>query len=184
MQDAVYSSDWRISLIPYDDPSKRHRVARPADILAPLGVLGFIIGVVLAVKRSAHKGEYLGVACTGLVVALAGVWWRARREHRGWEIVPAKCTDRELRRVRKSTGGRGHGGWTWVSRIVCELDYNGARIRVTPRVFWSSFRTEKAARRFLDRRISPAGDCQLHVNPKNPLQTELFDQGIKEKLIY
>jgi hypothetical protein len=189
MQDDFQSSDWRIQLIPYDDPRKRYAIRRPADFVAPLGLLGFVIFAVLAAKQakahgpqSIHNSKYLLIAFASLAVAFVGVLLRSRREHRGWEIVPAKCMDRELRRAYVSRGRT--RGWHWYSRIVCEFDYNGARVRVTPNVYWSSFTSEEAAKRFLDQRISPDGDCKLHVNPKNPVQTELFGQGIKEKLVY
>ncbi len=186
MQEDGQSADWRIQLIPYDDRWSRFAIRRRADLIVPLGALGFVVGVVLAARqaralglRSVQHSISLWIIGAGLVVMFVGVLLRLRREDRAWELVPAKCTDRELKSMYLAKSQR--RGWHWFWRIVCEFDYNGARNRVTPSVYWVSFASEEAARQFLDQHVSPAGDCRLHVNPENPLQTELFTQGIKER---
>ena len=185
MQDVGQSTDWRIQLIPYDDGRSRFAIRRGEDLIVPLGGVGVVIGAVLPLKRigasgprSVSHGKSLWIIGTGLVVMFVGVILRLRRENRAWELVPAKCTDRELKSMFVVKSQR--RGWHWFWRIVCEFDYNGAKVRVTPAVYWVSFVSEAAARQFLDQHISPTGDCQLHVNPDNPLQTELFTQGIKQ----
>jgi hypothetical protein len=74
--------------------------------------------------------------------------------------------------------------WVWCWRIVCEYEYQGKRINVTPVVNWRPFLSEREANNFIERHISYDGACRLHINPANPLQTELVGQGIKEVLLY
>ena len=68
--------------------------------------------------------------------------------------------------------------------MICEYEYIGKEVRVTPVVNWSTFSSEEAANKFINSHVSPEGECKLHINPENLLQTELFGEGIKEKLLY
>jgi hypothetical protein len=38
--------------------------------------------------------------------------------------------------------------------------------------------------KFIEKNISSDGECRLHINPKNPLQTELVKQDLRDKFLY
>jgi hypothetical protein len=184
-QNEVENAGWRIQVIPYDDTSKPMTLSLNGVLaMVPVaGALGFLCGLALAVyddRQHVKAGLILAVASWG--VAMGGYWLKARGERQDWDVAPGRCVDRELRKVRLV--GRGGGQWGWLWRIVCEYEYLGIPYRVTPEVYWSSFTSEEAARKFLEERISPKGECMLRLDPGNPLRTELLDQGIKDKLLY
>jgi hypothetical protein len=184
-QDNRQNAGWRIQMIPYDDSSKPMTPNSDGALafVQAVGALGFIAGLVIIFYDQAKYIE-LGLIIAGLsfLIVLGGFWLKARSEREGWDIASGRCVDREIRKLLTLAGG--HSGWIWVWRIVCEYDYLGIKYRVTPTVNWATFSSEKAALKFLEEKISPDGDCKLRVNPKNPLQTELFGQGIKDKLLY
>lgn len=180
-QDVRENAGWRIEMIPFDDPFKPMMVQTSGVAVA--GALAFVTGfALLAYNANKFKGVGLCLAAGGFLAALLGVWLKARNSRKGWEVVTARCVDRELKQVEIFVNGRSSWGWLW--RIVCEYEYLGKEVRVTPTVYWSNFTSEEAARKFIENHISSDGECKLHINPKNLLQTELDGQGIKDKLLY
>ena len=192
-QDKQENAGWRIQMISYDDVVKPKAVFNG---VATTGAIIFIIGFILAfnavrpgqlpVRFSINHGKKIGLALViaGLLLALFGIWFKARRKRKDWELTDARCVDRELKKIWLTDTRTGAGFWGWFWRIICEYEYSGKAVRVTPTVYWSNFTSEPAAMKFLEERISPDGNCKLHINPKNPLQTELVGQGIKDKLVY
>jgi protein-S-isoprenylcysteine O-methyltransferase Ste14 len=176
-QDEQENAGWRIEVIPYDDPFKPMTI--PTNGVAVVGALAFLIGfALLALDANRNNSIGLCLAIGGLFVALSGIWFKARNIRKNWEVATARCVDRELQKIRVK------GGLAWCWRIICEYQYLGKEVRVTPTVYWSTFTSEDAAVKYLEERVSPSGECKLHINPKNPLQTELFGQGIKDKILY
>ena len=178
------NAGWRIRLIPYCDTSKPMTMDSGGivSILPMAGVLGFIGGLAMATYDKKYESSGLMIAVLSFVVLFGGALLKARVVRRGWDVAPGRCVDRELQKVWLPDSSSGHWGWFW--RIVCEYEYLGTPYRVTPEVYWASFNSEEAALKFLEERISANGECMLHVDPKNPLRTELMDQGIKDKLLY
>lgn len=185
-QDNRLNAGWRIQIIPYDDSSKpiTPNSTGALAFVQAIGVLGFIAGLALALyDKTEYKEKGLIIASLSFLIVLVGFWLKSRSDREGWDVAYGRCVDREIRKLWTQSGGHG-SGWIWVWRIVCEHDYVGIKYRVTPTVNWATFSSEEAALKFLEEKISPADDCKLRVNPKNPLQTELFGQGIKDKLLY
>jgi hypothetical protein len=177
-QDERENAGWRIQMIPYDDSSKPMTVE--TNWIATVGAIGFLTAFVLLFRNPGKDTNLrLEFAVGSLLLAFFGVWLKARRKRKDWEIESARCVDRELKKVRLPKGGE---GWYW--RIVCEHEFHGEKYRVTPIVQWANFMSEEAAMKFIGEKISPDGECKLHINPKNPLQTELVGQGIADKLLY
>ncbi len=187
-QNEKENAGWRIHLIPCDDTSKpmTMNLGGIVSIVPVAGILGFIGGLAMATyDEPKHTTSGLMIAVLSFVVALGGAWFKARVVRQGWDVASGRCVDRELQKVWIPAGAANAGGhWGWFWRIVCEYEYLGIPYRVTPEVYWASFYSEEAALKFLEERISPNGECRLHVDPKNPLRTELFDQGLKDKLLY
>jgi hypothetical protein len=185
-QDNRQNAGWRIQMIPYDDSSKPMTPNSTGALafVQAIGVLGFIAGVVLALyDKTEYKENGLIIAVLSFSIVLVGFWLKSRSDREGWDVASGRCVDREIRKLWTQSGGHS-SGWIWVWRIICEYDYVGIKYRVTPTVNWATFSSEEAALKFLEEKISPNGECKLRVNPKNPLQTELFGQGIKDKLLY
>ena len=181
------NAGWRIHQIPYDDTSKPMimNLGGIVSIVPAVGIFGFLGGLAMASYEQKYENSGLMVAVLSFVVLLCGIWLRARVVRQGWDVASGRCVDRELRKAWIPAGVANAGGhWGWFWRIICEYEYLGIPYRVTPEVYWASFNSEEAALKFLEERISPNGECTLRVNPKNPLRTELMDQGIKDKLLY
>lgn len=180
-QDNQQNAGWRIEMIPFDDPFKPMMIQ--SNGIAVAGALAFVAGfALLAGNAGKYKTIGLGLAAGGFLAALLGLWFKARSSRRGWEVVTARCVDRELKKVQVFANG--HSSWGWLWRIVCEYEHLGKEVRVTPVVYWSNFTSEESAVKFMDSHVSPDGECKLRINPKNLLQTELWGQGIKDKLLY
>ena len=175
-------------MIPYDDTSKPMtlNLGGIVSIVPMVGALGFLGGLAMATyDEPKHISSGLILAVLSFVVMLGGAWLKARVVRQGWDVASGRCVDRELQKIWMPAGvvnAGGHWGWFW--RIVCEYEYLGIPYRVTPEIYWASFNSEEAALKFLEERISMNGECRLRVNPKNPFQTEFFEQGIKDKLLY
>jgi hypothetical protein len=188
LQNEQENAGWRIRMIPYGDTSKPMTISLGGvfAIVPVVGAFGFLGGLALATYDARrYVGPGVIVAGVSFLIMLCGVWLKARGERRGWDVALARCVDRELQQALIPSSS-GHGGSTrvWMWRIVCEYEYLGIPYRVTPEVYWAGFNSEQAAQEFLQARISPSGECMLRVDPKNPLRTELLDQGIKDKLLY
>jgi hypothetical protein len=176
-QEKQQNAGWRIRLIPFDDKSKPMRYE--TNWFATAGAIGFIIPFILLISGHAKNVEMLlKIAIGSWLFGLFALWLKARFNRRGWEVGTANCVDRELQKVFTGKGN----AWEW--RIVCEYEFRGEKYRVTPSVNWMSFSSEVAAHKFIAKRISAGDVCQLRINPRNPLQTELFGQGIKDLLLY
>src|ERR1017187_1963106 len=184
-QDQHLNAGWRIQLIPYDEPSRPMTMNFSGTLpyLPLVSVLGFFIGFGML---GYDEKKYVIPGCIIMVASwllgLCGLWLKTRRERAGWDVAPARCVDRELLKVWISLSHGSSRGWLW--RIICDYEYLGIPYRVTPNVYWMNFTSEEAAIKFLDERVSASGECTLRVNPKNPLQTELFGQSVKDKLLY
>jgi hypothetical protein len=182
------NTGWRIQMIPYDDTSRpmTMNLSGVLAIVPAVGALGFISGLAMATYNQTKYGRS-GLIITGLsfMATLCGIWLKARGERQGWDVAPGRCVDRELRKVWiPAPVGSSGGSWGWLWRIVCEYEYIGIPYHVTPEVYWANLNSEEAALKFLEERISPNGECMLRIDPKNPLRTELLDQGIKDKLLF
>lgn len=167
-QDAQENANWRIQMISYDDTS------RPVVVFngfALLGAIGFCAGVFLILSNRKETDMGLKVVVGSLAFALFGIWFKARRQEQGWQVVPGRCVDRELRKVLVSSGHGSSDGWYW--RVVCEYEYNGQKYRVTPNVQWMNCVSEASALKFIRKRIALDDTCRLRINPNNPLQTKL-----------
>jgi len=167
-QDEQENAGWRIQMIPYDDTS------RPVVVFngfALLGAIGFCAGVFLILSDPKQTNLGLKVAVGSLAFGLFGIWFKTRRQEQGWQVVPGRCVDRELRKVLVPSSHGSSDGWYW--RIVCEYEYHGQKYRVTPNVQWMNCTSEAAALKFIQKRIGSDDSCRLRINPNNPLQTKL-----------
>lgn len=159
-------------MIPYHNPEKIQFIE--TNWIALLGALGFLLGVLVMVNKSAaHWAEQYGlphqcgmtIAIGGLALAILASVFAHFRKAAGWELVHARCVDRELRHV-------GMNEWRW--RIVCEFWSDGNIVRVTPEIHGlTACSSQTSAEEFLNGRVLAEGSCRLLVNPKNPLQTKL-----------
>ncbi len=144
--------------------------------LSMAGILTFLAGLSLAVLGFESLG--LSLAGAGFLAIFGSIFInaaRAKAKRAAWPVVSARCTDRELQ-TKIYTEHK--TGWSW--RVVCEINFAGKNYRVSPKVHWSDagqvdepFWSEEKARHFLARAIAPDGQCQLRVNPHNPLEAEL-----------
>ena len=179
-QDERENAGWRIQMIPYDTSSGPMTIE--SNWFANIGALGFIAGAVLLFhNQGKNLNLILGLMVGSLLLAVFGIWFKARRKRKKWEIETARCVDRELQKSRLPKGG----GWVWYWRIICEYEFHGKKFRVTPNVHqWSNLSSEEAAMKFIEKNISADGQCKLHVNPNNPLETELVAPDLREKFLY
>jgi hypothetical protein len=148
-------------------------------LVSALGALGFLGGCFLAFLCPGKANGFFGLAVVSLAAAFGDILFQAWRKRWGWQLTEARCVERQLMEVFDGEGGR---AWAW--RLVCEYEHGGVRYRVVPRVRWIDFISQKGARRFLARRVSPEGVCQLRFNPKKPQEAELAGRGLLGKLLY
>ena len=175
-QNQMENANWRIKMIPWEDPS-RPMTINAGGLLGAIpivGALGFFVGVgIAAYETPEHLWAGLTVAVSSWLVALGGWWLKNRKVGLDWDVAPGRCVDRELQKILVPRGGQ----WNWCWRLVCEYEYLGIRYRVTPEMYWMGLASEAAAHKFLAKRIGPDGKCLLRVDPKNPLRTELLELG-------
>lgn len=172
--DSAEESGWRIQSIPSRDPY----AMMETNWGAVLGALFFIGGIFAGLKVAA----LFLISIFGLVLALISILFRGRIVRRNWK----KYWPNARTRNGKSPGDtwpRGGVRLTWTFQLLCEFELDGNRYTVTPE-YWSTFISENRLQKFLDKVISPDGACQLWVNPKNPLQTELIANDIKDFLLH
>ena len=132
--------------------------------------------------RLGHGNFGFVLAGGGFLAMLGGTFLNAaaaKTKRKAWPVVPAQCTHQQLEVRRYSGEGGPSDGWLW--QVVCEIRYGGKKYAVSPKVYWSDlgqgdapFWSEAKARQFISRKISPKGECQLRVNPDNPLEAELL----------
>lgn len=164
MKQEKTSTGWRIKAIPYRDPFQ----PMETNWWAVGGSLCFISGIVLFFLYKKQLWLFFGGA--GFLIGLLALLLKARWIRRNWKRIQAKCIDQEIRQVYAPAPNRGK---TWCFQILCEFELDGCTYLVTP-IYWRSFVTETGVSQFLAGAISPEGLCELHVNPNNPLQTELI----------
>lgn len=174
-RDPLENIEWRIKNIPFADPY----AAMKTNWGALIGALLFIGGIFAGLKVVA----LFSVSFFGLALGLISTLFRGRMTRKNWKKISAKCTDKELRKVLGAAGPRGGTRMAWTFQLLCEFELDGKRYTVTPG-YWSTFISESRLENFLDKVISSDGTCQLWVNPKNPLQTELIANDIKDFLLH
>jgi len=179
-QDRIVNQGWRITMIPYDDPTKPRRYETNWPGLACM--LVFVI-LVIAYFTTGMSPEHLLLALAGTVLAaLFSVFVKARTGYSKWIRVRGKCLDRELHRCFSSRGY----SWSW--RWLCEYEYDGATYRVTP-TYWLTWGggklgSKRRAERFGNKVVDESGCMELWINPANPLQTEVVGRDIKDALLH
>ncbi|MFN7141800.1 MAG: hypothetical protein ACK4UN_20970 [Limisphaerales bacterium] len=168
-QDKMENAGWRIKTIPYDDPSKPMIIPPNWYALAGLAVL--VGGIWLFLR---HKQlVYAWVALGGFAFICISLLCNALTRRRRWVTVQARCLDMETAQA---------GRREWHFRILCRFELDGKNYTVTPKHFWRSFGSNEDLRSFFSKVIGPDGTCFLHVNPKNPLETELIADDVADKL--
>ncbi|MEO6909266.1 MAG: hypothetical protein ABI210_15400 [Abditibacteriaceae bacterium] len=168
-------NEWHIKPINYSDP---YALMKP-NWGALLGALLFIGGIFAALR----VGALLFVSIFGLFLALVSILFQARNIRKGWKKVSAQCIDKEWKSVLGAASRNGGVRMNWAFQLLCEFELDGQRYTVTPG-YWSTFISENRLQKFLGKVISPDGSCQLWVNPKNPLQAELFANDIRDFLLH
>lgn len=165
------NSEWRIKSIPFQDEYKMMKT----NWGALFGALLFIFGIFAGFKEK----ELFLISLIGLVLMLLSVLQRGRNVRRGWKKITTKCIDKETKRTLGKPGSNGGIRYVWTFQLLCEFEMGGKPYTVTPK-HWTTFTSESSLQKFLNKVISSDGTCQLWVNPKNPLQTEIFANDIKD----
>ena len=168
-------SEWRIKDIPFRDD---HAMIE-TNWGALFGALLFLLGIFAGFKIK----ELFSISFIGLVLMIVNTFMRGRNIRKNWKKVSAQCIDQETHWVFGTPGLRGGSRKNWTFRLLCEFKMEGKQYTVTPG-YWSTFISESRVQTFLSKVISVDGKCQLWVNPKNPLQTELVANDIKDFLIH
>ena len=166
---------WRIKDIPYRDDNAM--IETNWGVL--LGALLFLLGIFAGFKIK----ELFSISFIGLVLMLVSTFIRGRNVRKNWKKVSAQCIDQETNWVFGTPGLRGGSRKSWTFRLLCEFEMNGVQYTVTPG-YWTTFISESRLQTFLNKVISVDGKCQLWINPKNPLQTELVAHDIKDLFIH
>jgi hypothetical protein len=170
---------WRIPLISTGTdqslPSTRSKTLWGGPI-----ILLLLVGFLLEVNDDGNS--YLpGILIVSALLAIGLlIFFRGqaiKRQRAGWIVVPARCTDREIRQVATNDF---NDQATWLCRLVCEFDHNGQHYRITPiahrrfsRADECDFPTQEQAQAFLSSKVATDGGCSVRINPNNPLQGEL-----------
>ena len=96
-QDERENVGWRIEMIPFDDPFKPMMLQSSA--FASVGALALLIGfILLAYNANKYKMIAVWLVAGGLLMALFGLWFKARKIRKNWEFVTAHCVDCELKK--------------------------------------------------------------------------------------
>jgi hypothetical protein len=106
---------------------------------------------------------------SGLVVIMTGVILSAYQIQFGWKRINAQCIDREISEYLKEPGDITS---SWGYRMICIFTLEGMEYKVTPEPsHLVNFKSKQKVKKYLNERIDENGNCQLWINPKNPLQT-------------
>lgn len=171
--------DWRIKAIPFNDPS----AMMETNWGAIFGTILFMSGIFAGLMIKTLFAIGIAIAVAGLAIGLISILLRGRIARRNWKKVQAVVIDKECKRVLGNPGQNGGVTTCWAFRLLCEFELEGRRFTVTPD-YWSTFISEGSVQGFLEKVVSPDGKCQLWVNPKNPLQTELIANDIRDFLLH
>ena len=174
-ENPLENSEWRIKSIPFRDKY----AMMETNWGALLGALLFFIGIAAGFKI---KILFL-ISIAGLLLMLVSTFIRGRNVRKNWVKISAQCIDREIKHTLGRPGPRGGVRRVWTFQLLCEYEMNERQYTVTPG-YWTTFISEHRLQTFLEKVISSDGQCQLWVNPDNPLQTELVANDIKDLLLH
>ncbi len=172
MQDRLRNSGLRIQWIPWWKPDKPE-IINSKNPLSLIGVVIFIgvffwnnysfFGVTLTVS------QIIAVAVSGLGISMLGVISSAFQIQSGWKRIDAQCIDRDIREYEKVLGDITS---SWGYRLICVFSFEGNEYKVTPEPSnLIGFNSKQQVEKYLNEKINQHGNCQLWINPKNPLQT-------------
>lgn len=172
IQDNLRNSGWRIQWIPWWEPDKPE-VISPKNPFPVIGVAIFcgvffwnnfsFFGLTLSVKH------IIAIAILGLAIIMLGIISSALQIQSGWKRIDARCIDREIGEFAKEPGVITS---SWGYRLICAFSFGGKEYIVTPEsTNLVSFNSKQNVEKYLNKKISHDGSCQLWINPKNPLQT-------------
>lgn len=182
-------SPWRIKSIPYENAIKPVKTNYGALLGACVFVIGIFFPAIINrysffsfLKSYTCNLTYLGVGISvvGLLVGALSLIFAGRSVRKTWKKIKVKCVDRQIKQEYSLDSDMGK---TWAFILLCEFKYKGKIYQVTPS-FWHTFVSRAGLIKFLDANISKDGFCYLYVNPDNPLQTELSNDGIGDLLLY
>lgn len=189
MKEERPDSPWRIKYIPFESSLKPIKT----NYGALFGVFIFVFGMFLPVMvmrysfltflrpyftNNSHMIIY--VSLCGFLIAAASLVLSGRKLRKKWKKIKVKCIDKQIKQEYSLDSDMGK---TWQFILLCEFKFQGKIYQVTPS-YWHTFFSRAGLIAFLDKNISPEGDCYLYVNPANPLQTELSNNGIKDILLH
>ena len=123
---------------------------------------------------------WIWIAVGGLLFGMFSLAYQARKNRRNWIRIRARCLDHE---VFQDSSNDGDTGRVWDFIMLCEYELKGELYRVTP-AYWCSFPTQGSVLRFIGKKLSPEGTCEIYVNPDNPLQAEIVGHDIKDVLLH
>ncbi len=174
-QDSALNEGWRIPFISHAGPGRPMTFGLEtwARYVVFAGVGGFLFGLGYTIYLKEHgQSPAAGLVATGVAFALAASSnsLRAYLLRKTWREVPARCVDREVRRVRR------HHDFTWDARLLCEYEDAGAIVRCTPFLTQTGFATEGAAWARVSAVVANDGSLRLLVNPANPLHVEVLER--------
>jgi hypothetical protein len=172
IQDRLRNSGWRIQWIPWWEPGKPE-IIKPKNPLVLIGIvifLGTIFGIpwsFFGVTLSAK--QIIALMVSGLVIIMIGFILSAFQIQLGWKRINAQCIDREISEYLKEPGDITS---LWGYRMICIFRFEGMEYKVTPEPsHLVNFNSKQQVEKYLNERIDQNGNCQLWINPKNPLQT-------------
>lgn len=179
LQDRIRNTGWRIQWIPWQEPGKLETVYNTRlTLLTGFGGIAIFIGaIVFMVYRSSKMGEIppreliapISIAVSGWIIALLGRFYAAKHKQAGWRQVTAQVIDQEIQ-------GDDEG---WAYRLLCKITFEGREYTVTPEPSHSiAFSSKLAAHRYLASHISSEAECQLLIDPKNPLHAVFHKKQI------